>query len=315
MARPTLEPPPVAVSEGVKVGAQSLAVGVFGSHGGSTDRPAFLPWSISALGSGARYDARVRPSVSKECGSLLPMWRDGVRPLSVDAAAYENALLIGALSINTTVCGYIELDIVLGSALLRECEGYVVYLVPAIGSPFVTHIDGARVRNWFGEVKNSYPDIAFVTDVSPGALVDVAPGSYLQAGIAYGNYSIFESHTGAIRAKIVQNVVNGRALAFKRSSVSDIRNLRVSRLGIVEGRKLRIIHDLTFAGNAYRSSVNDDSDFSGAPSCELGHVFGDVCRRILYLRQRHGVVARVLVVPCRCQRHISPDSRRPPACC
>ena len=69
--------------------------------------------------------------------------------------------------------------------------------------------------------------------------------------------------------------MSGRAVAFKRSSVSDIRGLRVSPVGTVEGRKLRIIHDLTFAGG-YRSSVNGDTDFSVAPPCELGHVFADV---------------------------------------
>ena len=38
-----------------------------------------------------------------------------------------------------------------------------------------------------------------------------------------------------------------------------------------------------------------DNDFSAGPSCELGQVFGDICRRILYLRQRRGVVALVML--------------------
>ena len=41
--------------------------------------------------------------------------------------------------------------------------------------------------------------------------------------------------------------------------------------------------------------MNDDIDFSAASPCELGHVFEDVCRWILYLRQRHGVVAHVML--------------------
>ena len=61
------------MSEGAKVGAQPLAVGVFGSHGGSAGRPALLPGSVLALGPGTQYDARVKPGVNKECGSLLPM--------------------------------------------------------------------------------------------------------------------------------------------------------------------------------------------------------------------------------------------------
>ena len=144
--------------------------------------------------------------------------------------------------------------------------------------------------------QKGFPQISRLLHMlSPGALVDVAPGGDLQEKVAYGNHPSSESHTGAIRAKSVQDVVNGRALAFKRSSVSDFRGLRVSPLGAVEGRKLRIIHDLTFSGDVYRSSVNNDTDFSAAPPCELGRVFGGVCRRIMYLRQRNGVVARVML--------------------
>ena len=91
--------------------------------------------------------------------------------------------------------------------------------------------------------------------------------------------------------------MNGRVLAFKRSSVSDIRGIRVSPLGAVEGRRLRIIHGFKIAADGFRSSVNGDTDLSAAPPCELGRVFRDVCRRILYLRQHHGVA--VCVILCR----------------
>ena len=194
--------------------------------------------------------------------------------------------MLGALSINATVCEYMELVAVLGSALLRKCGGDVIYLVSAVGSPFfIPHIDVARVRHWFGEVRG-FPHISRLLQVlSPGGPVNVTPGGDLQEEIAYDNHPSSESHTGAIRAKIVQDVVIRRALAFKRLSVSDIHGVRVSPLGSVEGRKSRIIHDLTFPGDVCRSSVNDDTDFSAAPPCELGRVFEDFCRRILYLRQ------------------------------
>ena len=52
MVRPTLEPPLVAASEQVKVGAQPLAVDVFGIHGGSAGRPILLSGSVPAPGSG-----------------------------------------------------------------------------------------------------------------------------------------------------------------------------------------------------------------------------------------------------------------------
>ena len=87
--------------------------------------------------------------------------------------------------------------------------------------------------------------------------------------------------------------MNGRAFTFKRLSISDICGLHISPLGAVEGRKLRIIGDLTFTGDDCRLSGNDDTDCSAALPCELGHAFRYACRRILYLRQRHDMVARV----------------------
>ena len=110
------------------------------------------------------------------------------------------------------------------------------------------HIDVARVRH----------SDSLKSALSPGVRVDVAPSGNLQAENAYGNHPGSESHTTVIRAKIVQDIMNGRALAFKRSSVFDIRGLRVSPLGTVESKKLRIIQDLTFAGDGYRSSANND---------------------------------------------------------
>ena len=109
---------------------------------------------------------------------------------------------------------------------MRKCGGDVVYFVSAVGSPFFTlHTNVARFRHWFGEAKE-FPQISCLSQVlSPGVPVDVAPGGDLKAEIAYDNRPSSESHTGMIRAKIVQDVVNGRALAFKRSSVPDVRGL------------------------------------------------------------------------------------------
>ena len=203
--RSTLEAPPLAASEGAKVGSQPLAVGVLGSYGGSAGLPVLLPGSVPAPGSGTRFDARVKPIVNKECGSLLPMWRDAVRSLTVDTAAYDSVIgyVLGTLSISATVCENMELVAVLSSALLRKCGGDIAYLVSAVGSPsFTPHNDVARVQHWFGEVKG-FPQISRLLQVFfPGARVVVAPGGDLQPKIAYGNHPSSESHTGTIRAKI-----------------------------------------------------------------------------------------------------------------
>ena len=49
----------------------------------------------------------------------------------------------------------------------------------------------------------------------------------------------------------------------------------MSPLAVVLEPKFRIIHDLTFARDVGRTSVTDDTDFSSAPPCELGHVLRD----------------------------------------
>ena len=43
------------------------------------------------------------------------------------------------------------------------------------------------------------------------------------------------------------------------------------------------------------TGVNEDTDFSSVPTCELGHVLRDIVRRILYLRQRFGRGARIVL--------------------
>ena len=121
----------------------------------------------STSGSDMRYHARVRRGgVNKERASRLLMWRNAARSFSVEVAAYEPVL--GALSINATMCEPMELFAAVRSPLLQRCEGEVAYLVSAVGLSFGTlHIDGAHVRYWFGEVKG-FPQVSlFATGIFP----------------------------------------------------------------------------------------------------------------------------------------------------
>ena len=106
------------------------------------------------------------PGVNKECVSGFLMWRNAARSFSVEDAAYEPVL--GALSINATMCEPMALFAAVRPALLQRCEGEVAYFVSTVGLSFGTpHIDGARVRYWFGEVKG-FPQISlFVTAIFP----------------------------------------------------------------------------------------------------------------------------------------------------
>ena len=235
--------PSLAASEAVKVGVQPLAWGVFGSHGGSASRPVLLPEPVLAPGPGTRYDALVRSGVSEECDFLLTMWRDAVRSLSVDAAAYESVL--GALPINATMCEYMKLVAVVGSTLLRKCGGDVGYLVSAVGLSFFTSIyRRGSCSALVPRGKRVSTDIAFVAGAFPWRPGRRGAGRRFESRKSLTATILAPSHTQRRSApRLFRIVVNGRALALKRAPVSDIRTVRVSPLGAVGDRKLRITHD------------------------------------------------------------------------
>ena len=87
----------------------------------------------------------------------------------------------------------------------------------------------------------------------------------------------------------------GHALAFDLGSAAEIRGLRVAPLAVVLEPKFRIVHYLKFARAGEGTSVNDDTMFSSAPTCELGSVLRDVLMRVLLLRQSHGADARIVL--------------------
>ena len=58
--------------------------------------------------------------------------------------------------------------------------------------------------------------------------------------------------------------------------------------------KFRIIQLITFLRAGGHSNVNDDTDFPSAPSCELDDVLRDVLLAVWFLRQIHGVTARIV---------------------
>ena len=89
----------------------------------------------------------------------------------------------------------------------RRCRLFIIGRWVIFYTP---HINGARAQHWLGVVKR-FPQISRLLQVlSPNAPVDVAPNGDLEAETAYGNHPSSESHTGAVCAKIVQDVVNGR---------------------------------------------------------------------------------------------------------
>ena len=99
-----------------------------------------------------------------------------------------------------------------------------------------------------------------------------------------------------IANKIRDDVKFGRAFVFHREAAACIPRLLVSPLAVIKSStKLRAVHDLTLSSGPSMTGVNEDSDFSSASTCELGHVLRDIIWYVLYLRQRFGRGVRIVL--------------------
>ena len=98
---------------------------------------------------------------------------------------------------------------------------------------------------------------------------------------------------------MIADVVRGRALVFPYEQVEVFRGLRISPVGVVEEKaKHEIVHDITSGGNREkqeRGSVNETTDWSNIPECELAEVMNDIVKRILGLRAKFGTGRRILI--------------------
>lgn len=80
-----------------------------------------------------------------------------------------------------------------------------------------------------------------------------------------------------------------------------IEGLGVLPVGVVEKKQLRIIHDLIFkghqrgAGGGAARSVNASTDWEQVPSCGLDEILNVALKRILELRAKFAVGARILI--------------------
>ena len=143
--------------------------------------------------------------------------------------------------------------------------------------------------------------------LSPGSPVCVARGGELSSELAYGNHPSVASHADVVYDKVCTDIIHGRALFFYSRFAADVLRHRIMPLAHVLEPKYRIIRELTFARPGGRTSVNDDTDFSSAPPCELGHVLRDVVLRAVlaiaawYYRLDY-------LVPRRCQGYLSAGS-------
>ena len=251
-------------------GLQELAITALVDAGVGGNRAIALPGAAELLSEGTQV-----------CPLVLGAWHASVATLGSCALAEQRTNLCQVASA--------------GSSLLRACGGSVRTLVGAAGPAlFAPHVDLPLVRHYFGNVKVFAHIDRLLRALDPGVPVDVAPGGDLDAELSYGNHPSVLPRQQQIREKIVADVLLGQAVVSDAEFIREVQGVRVSPLGVVDEPKFRIIHDLTFTAGT-RSSVNGDTDFSQAPECLLGHVLTDILKRILYLRQMHGVAAEIML--------------------
>lgn len=80
----------------------------------------------------------------------------------------------------------------------------------------------------------------------------------------------------------------------------------MASLAFVEKPTFRIIYDLS-SQSSRCASVNEDTGFYRAPTCELGHVIRDVLLRVMYSRQKIVVKVRTVL----CKLDVNPCQGRP----
>ena len=197
--------------------------------------------------------------------------------------------------------GSANLDVVAsaGLSVLRVCACSVKLIASAVGTARIApHIHLHIVRHWFGTVQNFLRVDQLLRFLAPGSPVCVARRGYLTAQRAYGNYPSVAPHAVAVHRNLCSDVctVGLWCLNYVRRLIFGVQVFRRWPSCLIKP-KFRIIHDLTFACAGGHSSVEEDADFSFAPSFELRHVLWDVLLRVLVLRQMHGSTDRI--VSCR----------------
>lgn len=138
-------------------------------------------------------------------------------------------------------------------------------MVETVGSqtfnPFA-NVD--RVRAWLGGVKQVSRIDELCRMLAQGSPTYVRSKNLGLIELEYGNHQSTTQHDELIWKKVLANVRIGRAIPFEAWRALEIKHLRISLLGMVQGSKPRIIHDLSFPPGLHRSSLNHSTNFEKA---------------------------------------------------
>lgn len=112
-------------------------------------------------------------------------------------------------------------------------------------------IDRDRIRAYFGRHRKVESAGVVEAIAREGVPAEVGAGGSLENGLAYGNHTSAFVHRGEVLKKAATDVAMGRAVVFLVTETHEVKGLQISPAEVLEEkRKLRVIHALTFGGQA-----------------------------------------------------------------
>jgi hypothetical protein len=177
------------------------------------------------------------------------------------------------------------------AAVFDAVSGDLPALVSALGGEFVgPHLDPGRIAAAFAQC----PDVdAVVAEAASGVDPPLRAGPVNNAArLARGNLPSAAEHPLPLLDRIVSEAADGRYLLLPKAYATQIPNVRVSSLGVVERHgKHRVISNLSSSGRmpdgSLDPSVNDLTDSDLIPPCDIAGAFPGFLARLYGLRQRY----------------------------
>jgi hypothetical protein len=178
-----------------------------------------------------------------------------------------------------------------GSGLLREGGGTVDEAVLAVGGELLApHMQEEQIRTYLeergvgGEIMDLVAGVAGV-----GVLVHIDDGGHgvgeaREQARRYGNHKSAVQRPEFVWDNEIEEVARGRYFVCKEDDLDGVLKGRawVSPMGVAEGKKWRLIRDLTFGvWSTNKMTVRD-----GIPDSLCGTVFPDLIDLILRLRKK-----------------------------
>ncbi|CAB1098304.1 unnamed protein product [Ectocarpus sp. CCAP 1310/34] len=152
-----------------------------------------------------------------------------------------------------------------GSMLLKTNDGKLGDVARAIGGTLVSPpLDLSDLEQHF-PTKKRFPDLTNLIDIIdngvPAKTHDSPPN--LESALRYGNHSTIDA---LVWKKLIDDVKQNRCLVFNVADVTCMKGVRVSPLGAVVGKKIRIINEFSFDPKLLRGQkggVNVDTYGNG----------------------------------------------------